>query len=73
MASVADLKPQAGFGFRASAAFPVLKPIAMLTFWAGHAPDEVQRLSRGAVTPPKHPILALIIGRHPKSLETGAC
>src|ERR1700730_17880941 len=40
----AEVKPKAGFGFRASAAFPVSKPIAMLAFRAGIAPAEVQRL-----------------------------
>jgi hypothetical protein len=42
MVSVADLTLKADFGFRAkiSAAFPVLKPIAMLTFRAGVASPE---------------------------------
>jgi hypothetical protein len=51
MASVAEVRPKAGLGFKASAAFPVLKPIAMLAFRAGIAPAEVQRLSRPTVTP----------------------
>jgi len=40
----AEVKPKAGLGFKASAAFPVSKPIAMLAFRAGLAPAEVQRL-----------------------------
>ena len=44
MVSVVEVKPDAGLGFRTSAAFTVLKPIAMLTFRAGVAPAEVQRL-----------------------------
>ena len=35
MGFAAVVKPKAGFGFRASAAFPVAKPMAMLTFRAG--------------------------------------
>jgi hypothetical protein len=35
MEFAAEVKPKAGFGFKASAAFPVSKPIAMLTFRAG--------------------------------------
>jgi hypothetical protein len=34
MASVAEVKPKAGFGFRARAAYPVSIPIAMLAFRA---------------------------------------
>ena len=30
----AEVKPKAGFGFKTSAYFPVLKPIAMLAFRA---------------------------------------
>jgi hypothetical protein len=41
---VAEVNPKAGFGFRASDAFPVLKPIALLTFRAGGALAEDQRL-----------------------------
>jgi hypothetical protein len=44
----AEVNPKAGFEFRASAAFPVLKPIAMLNFRAGVASAEVQRV-RGAL------------------------
>jgi hypothetical protein len=44
MGFVAEVKPKAGFGFRLSAAFTVLKAIAMLAFRAGVAPAEVQCL-----------------------------
>jgi hypothetical protein len=43
MAFAAEAKPKAGFGFEASAAFPV-EPIATLNFRAGVAPAEIQRL-----------------------------
>jgi hypothetical protein len=44
--SAAEVKPKAGFAFRASAAFTVrrLEADTMLTFRAGVAPAEVQRL-----------------------------
>jgi hypothetical protein len=42
MASVAEVKPKAGCGFKAKC--PVSKPIAMLTFRAGVASAEVRRL-----------------------------
>jgi hypothetical protein len=40
----AEVKPKAGLGFKASAAFPVLKPIARLAFRTGVASAEVERL-----------------------------
>jgi hypothetical protein len=51
MASVAELKPKAAIGFKASTAFPVLKPIAMRAFRAGIAPAEVQALIQRTVSP----------------------
>jgi hypothetical protein len=46
MGFAAEVNPKAGFEFRASAAFVVSKPIAMLTFRAGVAPADVQLLPR---------------------------
>src|SRR5580704_4097657 len=47
----AEVKPKVGLGFKASAAFPALKPIALLAFRAGVASAEGPAASRRTVTP----------------------
>ena len=51
MGFAAGAKRKASFGFKASAAFTVSKPIAPLTFRAGVAPGDCPATSRRTVSP----------------------